>query len=65
MQLYCIISSYNQSFDLEGESGIVVRGIGTCVLLLPSQQSPTTQVYMYMCMYLNMFFFVHVFSPAY
>lgn len=40
---YCIWSTfrYNQSFDLEGESGIVVRGIGTCVLLLPSHHSPT------------------------
>ena len=37
----CLLHRYNQSFDLEGESGIVVRGIGTCVLLLPVQQSPT------------------------
>lgn len=40
--LHCCSFSYNQSFDLEGESGIVVRGIGTCVLLIPAHQSPTT-----------------------
>ena len=27
--------SYKQSFDIEGESGVVVRGIGTCVGLVP------------------------------
>ena len=40
MYMY-LLHRYNQSFDLEGESGIVVRGIGTCVLLLPIQQFPT------------------------
>ena len=25
--------SYHQFFDLEGETGIVVRGIGTCALV--------------------------------
>lgn len=30
------ILRYSQSFDLEGESGIVVRGIGTCVKLSSS-----------------------------
>ena len=37
-------NSYTQSFDLEGESGIVVRGIGTCVSVSsPSHQSfPTS-----------------------
>ena len=34
--------SYRQCFDLEGESGIVVRGIGTCVTLIPSCLSPST-----------------------
>lgn len=37
--------SYQQYFDLEGESGIVVRGIGTCVLLLKinaTSSLPTT-----------------------
>lgn len=29
----CITHSYQQYFDLEGESGIVVRGIGTAVVL--------------------------------
>jgi hypothetical protein len=29
---------YNQCFDLEGESGIVVRGIGTAVTLTKLQE---------------------------
>jgi len=29
----CLVYSYQQYFDLEGESGIVVRGIGTAVVL--------------------------------
>jgi hypothetical protein len=29
------ILGYKQSFDIEGESGVVVRGIGTCVGLVP------------------------------
>lgn len=35
------LSSYRQCFDLEGETGIVVRGIGTCVSLIPKPQ-PTS-----------------------
>lgn len=31
--------SYHQVFDLEGESGIVVRGIGTAVTLVRTQDS--------------------------
>ena len=34
---------YKQFFDIEGESGVVVRGIGTCVSLiskLPNLQAP-------------------------
>ena len=34
--------SYHQCFDLEGESGIVVREIGTCVTQIPSCLSPST-----------------------
>ena len=33
---------YQQYFDLEGESGIVVRGIGTCVFLIPLRKVTTT-----------------------
>jgi hypothetical protein len=35
---------YQQYFDLEGESGIVVRGIGTCVFLkkMYAASSPST-----------------------
>ena len=35
---------YQQYFDLEGESGIVVRGIGTCVFLrkIYGASSPST-----------------------
>lgn len=29
------IHRYQQYFDLEGDTGIVVRGIGTCVTLIP------------------------------
>ncbi|XP_046863179.1 C2 domain-containing protein 5-like [Xenia sp. Carnegie-2017] len=39
------VIGYQQYFDLEGESGIVVRGIGTCVLLLKinaTSSLPTT-----------------------
>ncbi len=39
------VIGYRQRFDLEGESGIVVRGIGTCVRLVmgpsPVVQLPT------------------------
>ena len=31
---------YQQYFDLEGDTGIVVRGIGTCVSLGPDHHSP-------------------------
>ena len=33
---------YKQFFDIEGESGVVVRGIGTCVSLIP--KPPNLQV---------------------
>ena len=34
--------SFAQCFDLEGESGIVVRGIGTCVVLMSTSRSIPT-----------------------
>ena len=34
--------SFAQCFDLEGESGIVVRGIGTCVVLASTSHSIPT-----------------------
>ena len=36
LKLYPFSHSYHQCFDLEGESRIVVRGIGTCVTVIPS-----------------------------
>lgn len=32
------VIGYNQCFDLEGESGIVARGIGTAVTLIKQQE---------------------------
>jgi hypothetical protein len=42
-EIHCFLHSYRQCFDLEGEYGIVVRGIGTAVTLtwLPSSAPPT------------------------
>ncbi len=37
------VCSYQQYFDLEGDTGIVVRGIGTCVTLAPNSHSPFGQ----------------------
>lgn len=37
-------SSYNQYFDLEGESGIVVRGIGTAVTLVRHLTLPSVNL---------------------
>lgn len=34
------VIGYNQSFDLEGESGIVARGIGTVVTLIRLKEQP-------------------------
>lgn len=34
------VIGYNQSFDLEGESGIVARGIGTVVTLIKLMEQP-------------------------
>jgi len=36
--------SYNQYFDLEGESGIVVRGIGTAVTLVRHLTLPSANL---------------------
>lgn len=36
--------SYNQYFDLEGESGIVVRGIGTAVTLVRHLTLPSVNI---------------------
>ena len=33
ISILCYYFSYKQCFDLEGESGIVIRGIGTAVTL--------------------------------
>lgn len=41
---YCLhhyYYSYQQYFDLEGDTGIVVRGIGTCVSLIPKLHTAT------------------------
>ena len=35
---------YKQLFDIEGESGVVVRGIGTCVGLIPKPPSLSVPV---------------------
>ena len=44
---YLSIYSYSQCFDLEGESGIVVRGIGTSVTLRHILQSvPSSSTYL-------------------
>lgn len=34
------VVGYSQCFDLEGESGVVVRGIGTAVTLVKLRQAP-------------------------
>ena len=39
--------SYKQFFDIEGESGVVVRGIGTCVGLAP--KPPNLQGFIPIC----------------
>lgn len=36
--------SYNQNFDLEGESGIVVHGIGTAVTLVRHLTLPSVNI---------------------
>ena len=34
------ISRYQQKFDLEGDTGIVVRGIGTAMTLIKTSNAP-------------------------
>ncbi len=38
------VIGYRQRFDLEGESGIVVRGIGTCVRLVTGPSPVVVQL---------------------
>jgi hypothetical protein len=41
---YLFFIRYNQYFDLEGESGIVVRGIGTAVTLVRHLTLPSVNL---------------------
>ena len=38
-----MFNRYKQYFDMEGDTGIVVRGIGTAVTLVKQQAQPVTQ----------------------